>query len=671
MTSIWTGILAALVVWRIAWTCWPQQSYIHPDEFFQSTEVVAGDVLQLDVEKTWEFDSSRPIRSMIIPYFIYGLPLKLLRLLESHSLVTVTPYLVVLTPRLVITFLMFAVDLIIWKSCKYLRINPTLGLTLYASSFVTFTFLTRTLSNTIECLLFSIVLFVVIRRLPTTTEGRKKKKGGNNNPQPAPENKAKVNAPAAAGRGAKQNSQETSQSGPASKKNKKKNKNKGSAQGNQHTNKTQQAPPQPANPAPVVDDRKGEKRTDDRNSKKQVDERKSKKQPKVSVPVFHADLIILAVSLAAGTFNRPTFLIFCLAPILLWLYHVSSHKLSVMLRNSTLLVFYTLPFCLAFIVGDSLYYRTTLTEFSNRMYTCVESKHQQNVMSCVWKTLVHNTAVTPLNFIFYNVQELNLAKHGIHPFYLHVVVNMPLLYGVLYLLFMYNIYRYFSSAISFNNICWLSMFAIVPVDVLTIFPHQEPRFLVPLLPVMILVGASVMEKLRWRKAFGIVWIISNVVLAIFYGVLHQGGLVQSLFHLQKTVDTTGTATGSNHVVFYHTYMPPRHLLLNQKSQVTLIAHDLAGSEMSRLNQLVASLHTAKDTRSLSVVLPSTVADDFKQTLRVHSSIVSERTFGPHLSLEDPPPLAPCLEMGWDGIRNVFSHLHLKVLSLARKEIPVS
>ena len=617
---------------------------------------IAGDILKLDVEKTWEFDHSHPIRSMVLPYAIYGLPLKLLQFLESHTSLKITPYLVVVTPRLAITLLMFAVDIIIWKACKYLRINPSLGLTLYASSFVTLTFLTRTLSNTIECLFFAVVLLIVIQRLPNSSDGKKKKKGsqkGNTNSQPAPEAKTKTNASASSGGGGKQNAQESVQSGQTSKKNKKKNKNK--SQGNQNANK-----PPPPPPPPAVEDRKVEKRTEERKAKKQ--------QPKTSNPVHHIDLIVLAACLAAGTFNRPTFPIFCLTPILLWLYHVSFHKPSLIIKNSAILLLYTLPFCVAFVVGDSLYYRTTLTEFNNRMYTCVENKHQQNMMMCVWNTVTHSVAITPFNFILYNIQGINLAKHGLHPFYLHIIVNMPLLYGILYLLFMYNIYRYFANAIYFNNTCWLSMFVIVPVDILTIFPHQESRFLVPLLPVMILIGASVMERHKWKKAFAIMWIVSNVALAIFYGVLHQGGLVQSLFQMQKA---SGSAAGLDHVVFYHTYMPPRHLLLNRKSHVTLLTHDLQGSEMSNLHQMVASLQSAKDTRSLSVVLPSTVANNFKQTLHTHSLILGEQTFGPHLSLEDPPPLFPFLETSWDNIQKVLSHLHLKVLSLGRKEIPVS
>jgi phosphatidylinositol glycan class Z len=38
---------------------------------------------------------------------------------------------------------------------------------------------------------------------------------------------------------------------------------------------------------------------------------------------------------------------------------------------------------------------------------------------------------TPYNFIMYNVVPGNLDKHGTHPFYLHALVNLPLLFGPL------------------------------------------------------------------------------------------------------------------------------------------------------------------------------------------------------------------------------------------------
>ena len=48
-------------------------------EFFQTVEVVVGDVYDVDVTRTWEFNSTAPIRSMVLPTVIMGLPLYILK----------------------------------------------------------------------------------------------------------------------------------------------------------------------------------------------------------------------------------------------------------------------------------------------------------------------------------------------------------------------------------------------------------------------------------------------------------------------------------------------------------------------------------------------------------------------------------------------------------------
>lgn len=37
--------------------------------------------------------------------------------------------------------------------------------------------------------------------------------------------------------------------------------------------------------------------------------------------------------------------------------------------------------------------------------------------------------ITPLNFLEYNSEASNLAEHGLHPRYLHFLVNFPLVFG--------------------------------------------------------------------------------------------------------------------------------------------------------------------------------------------------------------------------------------------------
>lgn len=42
---------------------------------------------------------------------------------------------------------------------------------------------------------------------------------------------------------------------------------------------------------------------------------------------------------------------------------------------------------------------------------------------------VFSLVLTPLNFLSYNITPSNLAAHGLHPRWLHVVVNLPMIVG--------------------------------------------------------------------------------------------------------------------------------------------------------------------------------------------------------------------------------------------------
>ncbi|KAJ8950797.1 hypothetical protein NQ314_007783 [Rhamnusium bicolor] len=94
-----------LIILRIILVCIPQTGYIHPDEFFQSVEVLAGKFLDVEYSPPWEFNSTFPIRSMTIPYFTIGMSYKFLRdinnLAEEYLARTLlTPYVILVVPRL-------------------------------------------------------------------------------------------------------------------------------------------------------------------------------------------------------------------------------------------------------------------------------------------------------------------------------------------------------------------------------------------------------------------------------------------------------------------------------------------------------------------------------------------------------------------------------------------
>jgi phosphatidylinositol glycan class Z len=86
------------------------------------------------------------------------------------------------------------------------------------------------------------------------------------------------------------------------------------------------------------------------------------------------------------------------------------------------------------IVADSIYYNT-LTFTVNNGQSFRDVNH---VISTLFDPValasirsVGDIVITPLNNLLYNLNVDNLAQHGIHPRYTHLIINLPMLYGPL------------------------------------------------------------------------------------------------------------------------------------------------------------------------------------------------------------------------------------------------
>ena len=56
-------------------------------------EVVVGDVFDVDATRTWEFNSSAPIRSMVLPTILMGTPLYALKVRNTAG-TACTPFII-------------------------------------------------------------------------------------------------------------------------------------------------------------------------------------------------------------------------------------------------------------------------------------------------------------------------------------------------------------------------------------------------------------------------------------------------------------------------------------------------------------------------------------------------------------------------------------------------
>ncbi|KAL3218428.1 hypothetical protein MRX96_005934 [Rhipicephalus microplus] len=200
-----------------------------------------------------------------------------------------------------------------------------------------------------------------------------------------------------------------------------------------------------------------------------------------------------------------------------------------------------------------------------------------------------HVVVTPVNFIRYNLNMTNLESHGRHPNFLHVLVNVPLLFNVLGILALWVSFKVFydrllcSSRLESPKILTISKtFDVVavctllmPLCALSLFKHQEPRFLVPLLvPVVLLAQRYASTKLI------VFWSLVNALCLAFFGYVHQGGLLPCMaqvhHHLAQHKPDNMTAT----VVFAHTYMPPRHLLAVKENGAAVDVSDWMGTNFN-------------------------------------------------------------------------------------------
>jgi len=134
---------------------------------------------------------------------------------------------------------------------------------------------------------------------------------------------------------------------------------------------------------------------------------------------------------------------------------------------------------------------------------------------------------------------------------------------------------------------------IVPLIALSLLPHQEPRFLVPLLVPLALLAphtslfrsgtrrAARVRRIIWvRTTFPssscragaladsplsqVLWLAHSLIFTVVFGYLHQGGLVPATLALNVELRDSSTRLGAAHevqTVFWRTFMPPRHLLL--------------------------------------------------------------------------------------------------------------
>lgn len=261
--------------------------------------------------------------------------------------------------------------------------------------------------------------------------------------------------------------------------------------------------------------------------------------PELQNQTQYQRLFWFGVLASIGIFNRITFPAFLALPAFYLIKYLWQNKMSTV-------------FCLlGFIVPTITFILIDTFEFNGSIYAVLN--HPFDLSSYV---------IAPLNNLIYNSKIENLSNHGIHPYYTHLLVNLPQIFGPGLLFIISN----------FKNQYWRTtpFLAVVSgVSVLSFIPHQELRFLIPIVPLACCCFdlkniSSASKKEKVVKAPPVVsilmnlWYIFNIFLAVLMGVYHQGGIVPALDYFHNNV----FQKHSNQTIqiWWRTYSPPSWIL---------------------------------------------------------------------------------------------------------------
>ena len=226
---------------------------------------------------------------------------------------------------------------------------------------------------------------------------------------------------------------------------------------------------------------------------------------------------LLGFFISLGVFNRMTFPAFILFPSLKLFYSYFLHHWSSLI----FLLLSFMGFSLSFILIDTQLYGSS------------------------------GLVIAPWNNMRYNLDVSNLSEHGLHQWYTHILVNLPQILGpaLLYIGINRKIIctRKFLTSLPFLSV----MSALIT---LSLFQHQELRFLVPIAPLLYLMLPFNKSRILFR-----LWCVYNIVMGVIMGIFHQGGVIRAILNQPDS--------GGSVAIWWKTYSPPTWMYNNANLDV--------------------------------------------------------------------------------------------------------
>uniref|UniRef100_A0A3Q3A662 Mannosyltransferase n=1 Tax=Kryptolebias marmoratus TaxID=37003 RepID=A0A3Q3A662_KRYMA len=137
------------------------------------------------------------------------------------------------------------------------------------------------------------------------------------------------------------------------------------------------------------------------------------------------------------------------------------------------------------------------------------------------------------NFLKFNVLHGVADFYGSHPWHWYFTQGFPVVIGPHLPLFLHG------CALAFRKYKILLGAVVWTVVVYSFLPHKEFRFIYPVLPFcMVFCGTSLAHLKAWCRAATTVLVVSNSVLALYTGLIHQRGVLDVMDPVQALCDVS-------------------------------------------------------------------------------------------------------------------------------------
>lgn len=150
------------------------------------------------------------------------------------------------------------------------------------------------------------------------------------------------------------------------------------------------------------------------------------------------------------------------------------------------------------------------------------------VVDCIF---YEKWTLVQFNFLKFNIFYSVADFYGSHPWHWYFTQGFAVVIGPHLPLFLHG------CTLAFKRYKILLAAVFWTLAVYSLLPHKEFRFIYPVLPFcMVFCGISLANLKAWRQAAAFFLLVSNLLAALYTGLIHQRGTLDVMSHLQMLCD---------------------------------------------------------------------------------------------------------------------------------------